>query len=363
MCPEVPISQDKEVDMTATDIARLKNDHPIADVVARYGIELRPSGRSVVARCPFHADGGRPNLHVYPGTGSWYCYRCGIGGDVIGFVRRMEQCSFRQAVERIEGAVVTPIFHQPPKPPFFSRQAVGPLEHACLAVAVEFYHNRLLDTPAAVAYWDSRGLDRALVSECHVGYAPGGGLVEHLRHRRLPIKAAIRMGLLRPNGREFLAGRIVIPEIRHGQPIWLIGRVIAPSDSRPKYLGLPGSKPLFGWETATCHRAVVVTEGVFDVLTLRQWNLPSLALLGTHARSDAVRALLRFGRIYLALDNDEAGRAATAELRSVLGSRLVPVGLPQDIKDVGDLALVPDGKALFMTALRNAGYEIEQEGE
>ena len=106
-----------------------------------------------------------------------------------------------------------------------------------------------------------------------------------------------------------------------------------------------------------------MTEGVFDVLTLRQWALPALALLGTHASSNALRALARFERIYLALDNDEAGRAATAELRSVLGSRLVPVGLPQDIKDVGDLALVPDGKALFMTALRNAGYEIEQEGE
>ncbi len=350
--------------MTATDILRLKQDHPIAEVVARYGIELRPSGRAFVARCPFHADGGRPNLHVYPSSGSWFCYRCNVGGDVIGFVRRMERCDFRQAVERIEHTRAAPLSHRPPsKPPSALPRLRQPVEPACLAAAVAFYHHRLLETPAALAYWESRGLDRRLLNECRVGYATGRGLVDDLRQRRLPIQAAIRIGLLRPNGREFFAGRLVIPEMRHGQPIWLIGRAITPNDGRPKYLSLPGPKPLFGWETTARQRHIVLTEGVFDVFTLRQWGVSALGLLGTHARSDAVRALLCFGRIYLALDNDEAGRAATADLRSALGSRAVPVLLPHSVKDVADLALRPDGQALFMAALWNAGYEIEPEGE
>ncbi|MFN8472797.1 MAG: CHC2 zinc finger domain-containing protein [Anaerolineae bacterium] len=351
--------------MTATDILRLKQDHPIAEVVARFGIELRPSGRTFVGRCPFHADGGRPNFHVYPATGSWFCYRCGVGGDVIGFVRRMERCSFRQAVERIESVTVTPTSHHlpphsPPSPPPRFRR---PVEHACLAAAVAFYHHRLLETPAALAYWESRGLDWRLLSECRVGYATGRGLVDYLRQQRLPIQATVRMGLLRPNGREFFAGRLVIPEMRHGQPIWLIGRTITPNDNRPKYLGLPGPKPLLGWEAAARQRHIVLTEGVFDVLTLRQWGVPSLGLLGTHARSDAVRALLHFGRIYLAFDNDDAGRAATADLQAVLGRRAIPLELRDNVKDIADLALLPDGQALFMAALRNAGCEIEQEGE
>ncbi|MDQ6669565.1 MAG: hypothetical protein M3069_02180 [Chloroflexota bacterium] len=47
------------------DTAPLKQANPIQDVVARYGMELRPQGRALVGRCPLHADGGRPNFYVY----------------------------------------------------------------------------------------------------------------------------------------------------------------------------------------------------------------------------------------------------------------------------------------------------------
>ncbi|MBV9899277.1 MAG: hypothetical protein JO020_34405, partial [Chloroflexi bacterium] len=44
-------------------------EHPIAEVVAQYGIDLRRSGSALVGRCPFHADGGRPNLTLFPRIG------------------------------------------------------------------------------------------------------------------------------------------------------------------------------------------------------------------------------------------------------------------------------------------------------
>jgi DNA primase len=90
------------------DTAVLKRDHPIADVIARYGIDLRSTGRALTGRCPFHLDRGRPNLYVYPGSASWYCYRCAMGGDVIRFVERLEGVDFREAVTRILGASTTP---------------------------------------------------------------------------------------------------------------------------------------------------------------------------------------------------------------------------------------------------------------
>ena len=61
--------------MKRIDTESLKVEHPIEEIVARYGIELRPSGRTLTGRCPFHNDGGRPNLYVYPATQSWYCFR------------------------------------------------------------------------------------------------------------------------------------------------------------------------------------------------------------------------------------------------------------------------------------------------
>src|SRR5512132_1307280 len=82
------------------DTEALKREHPTADLIASYGIELRRTGAALVGRCPFHRDGGRPNLHVYR-SGRWICYRCGEYGDVIGFVQRIDNLSFRDAVARL----------------------------------------------------------------------------------------------------------------------------------------------------------------------------------------------------------------------------------------------------------------------
>lgn len=336
------------------DMLALKRDHPVEPVVERYGIQLHSSGRSLLGRCPFHEDGGRPNLHVYPSTQSWYCYRCSVGGDVVNFVQRMERVGFRDAVARISGDRA-----ETPKATMRSSAKVksrlrhvsprGPDEHACLAAAVELYHNRLLTDADALAYVRGRGLDDAVIEQCRLGYAAGDELAAYLRWRRLPAQAAVRVGLLRRDGREFLAGRVVVPEIRHDQPIWLVGRTLDPDGHAPKYLGLPGRKPLLGWDTAMITREVFVVEGVFDWLTLLSWGYPALALVGTHIRADALKALTRFKRIHLVLDNDEAGQAAAVTLASTLGSRAVVVNLP-GVKDVAELATVPEGRYIFAQA-------------
>src|SRR4029079_16084942 len=83
------------------DAAALKRAHPIGGVGAGSGVALRRSGRALVGRCPFHPDGGDPNLYVYPETASWWCYRCNIGGDAIDFVRRLERLHFPAAAARL----------------------------------------------------------------------------------------------------------------------------------------------------------------------------------------------------------------------------------------------------------------------
>ena len=65
------------------DTEALRREHPIAEIVATYGIELRRVGAALVGRCAFHQDRGRPNLHVYRRSGRWICYRCDEHGDVI----------------------------------------------------------------------------------------------------------------------------------------------------------------------------------------------------------------------------------------------------------------------------------------
>ena len=342
---------------TPIDTADLKRRHPIAAVVARCGVRLRPSGRALVGRCPFHEDRGRPNLHIYPDSARWWCYRCGVGGDAIDFVMAREGLGFLEACAFIAGGVTAGAAATPPFPVLPSAPhpagVSGAAARACLAAAVEVYHHRLLADPVALAYVTGRGLDRDTLARHRVGYATGGELVAELRRRHLPLAAAARAGLLVRGGRERLAGRIIVPEIRERGPLWLVGRALATDGPAPRYLGLPGRKPLLGWATAREARAVVLTEGPFDWLALRAWGFPALALVGTRARREALAALARFGRVYLALDGDAAGRDAAALLRAALGPRAVPVPLP-GVKDVAELALLPEGRATFRRAVARA---------
>lgn len=337
------------------DTAALKRLHPIAAVVTRYGIRLHPSGRALVGRCPFHNDRGRPNLHLYPDTDRWWCYRCNIGGDVIDFVACRENLGFREACARLGE-------HPSPEPaaplnfaPGTAAQAEwGEAERGALHVAVERYHERLLREPVALGYCATRGLDRESIVRFRIGYATGGDLRAALGRAELSRQIASRMGLLGRDGTERFVGRIVVPELRAGEPLWLIGRTLPDrSPGQPKYLGLPGRKPLLGRAEIAPDRAVFVTEGVFDRLTLARWGYPTVALAGTHARRDVLTLLARFPRVYLVLDNDQAGREATARIGAALGLPAVPVEL-HGVKDVADLGRAPDGAALFRRAVARA---------
>jgi DNA primase len=179
--------------------------------------------------------------------------------------------------------------------------------------------------------------------------------VAYLRWQRLPIGPALRVGLITRGGAEFMAGRIVVPDLRTGRPAWLIGRLLgdAPEDDVPVHLGLPGSKPLLGLDVKSTRDSptVIVVEGSFDYLTLRMWGYPAVATLGTHLRADLVDALRAFKRQFLVLDNDAAGLEATLMLLQQLGPSAIPVTLPEGIKDPAQLAARPDGRRRFAAAL------------
>ncbi len=340
------------------DTDRLRQQHPIADLVCRYGIQLRRSGSSLIGRCPFHLDRGRPNLTVYPGTDRFVCFRCGASGDAISFVQQLEQLTFREAAARL-GAQPTPLrpssrmrVRPAPKPP---RPAPDAAELAVLSAALDLYRGRLMTEPKALAYLAGRGFSRELLDRFHVGYSAGDELVPYLVWRKLPVAYARRVGLLGANGSEHLAGRIVFAEIRQGQPVWFIGRQLEPEPTGPKYLGLPGRKPLLGWESANCDlRGACVVEGPLDGLALRQWGVPGLTLCGTRLHPDTLKLLNRWNHLYLILDNDTAGRDATEQLVMAFGDRAIPVKLPSGANDPADLAPLADGEAMFRAALREA---------
>lgn len=346
--------------LSRSDLAALKRTHPLPTVVAGYGVGLQQHGLLLLGCCPFHDD-HEPSLLVDPRDDHFHCFGCRAHGDVLDFIQRMERLDFRHAIAWLARAPSTPATMPtgPVARNVMSKRSCqralpwGSAERDCVAAAVALYHQQLLATPNVFSYVVRRGLVQDTVERYRLGYAVGDTLVAAMRRHRLSITAAIRVGLLDRNGHERLAGRVIVPELRNGQAIWLIGRAASP-DARRRYLALTGPKPLLGWHGVTNSAAVFLTEGPFDWLVLRQWGYPALALVGTHVRPELLCSLERFAYITLVLDNDRAGQAATLELQQVLAPRADHIALPTGVKDVAELALRRDGQAIFARAVQHA---------
>ena len=84
------------------DIAALKARHPLGDVVEASGVRLKGRGRVRQGVCPFH-DELEGSFTVYEDSQRFYCFGCGAGGDVLDFIRRAENLSLPEAIERLGG--------------------------------------------------------------------------------------------------------------------------------------------------------------------------------------------------------------------------------------------------------------------
>jgi len=337
------------------DVERIKQAHPIADVIVAHGVALRPTGRRFMGKCPFHRD-DRPSLVVYPDTRSYYCFGCGAGGDVIDFVRRTHDLGFAQAVaylgEQLPPPPVRPARRQ--EPPQHARLSVD--DRLILTAACELYHEALFQTPEALRYLEERRIPPWLARRARIGYGDGRSLLAYLKRRRLSVRRAVEMGLFyrdRRHGRderEAMRGRIVIPDLRAGYCGWMTGRVLSGTSDHP-YLNLALPKPLLGYDATRGRSRVFLTEGPFDWLALVSWGLPACALLGTQPAPHALRLLDRTRSVVLVLDNDGPGREGAAGLANTLGDRAAVVALPDGVKDVSQLSLLPDGRETFFQLL------------
>ena len=332
------------------EVAEVKRRHPIEEVIAGHGVELRPQGGRLAGRCPFHDDRS-PSLVVYPETRSYYCFGCGAGGDAIDFVRRAGGLGFREALARL-GEAPASAPGGPAAPPRQRRRPVPPPlsldDRLMLTAACELYHEALRETPQALRYLEERGIPPWLVRARRLGVSDGSRLVPYLKRRRLSLRRARELGLLFESGDEAMSGRVVIPDLRGAHCGWMVGRALS-GESSPKYRALSLPRPLLGLDRRW--RRVFLTEGPFDWLTLAAWGLPACALLGTHAGGNVLRLLDRARSVVLVMDNDDPGREAAARLRETLGDRARVLELPEGASDVNELAMQSGGREAFFRLL------------
>ncbi|MGE3855828.1 MAG: CHC2 zinc finger domain-containing protein [Dehalococcoidia bacterium] len=340
------------------DVAAIRAAHPIAVAVASAGIDLRSSGRRLIGRCPFHRDHD-PSFVVYPETASWFCYGCHAGGDVIDFVGRIRGTPFRETAALLSRGLPELPANVVPLAPRVSEPRLDPAAAAVMDAAVAHYARTLPQYRDVRAYLSQRGISMETARRLRLGYA-AGGLVDRLRSSHLSLEAAERLGLI-ADGRDTFTGRIVIPDLDvHGRATWLTGRALGKRS--PRYLNLRAPSPLLGVAQASQvgAAAVVVVEGPFDWLTACEWEVPAVALVGTHASRRTLAAIRGFRTVYLALDADGPGRRASAQLASALGARALTVALPDGAHDLNHLGQRRGGRNAFLAALAEARRRQEE---
>lgn len=330
--------------MQRDDLERVRDATDIVELAGAY-IALRKAGKNYKGLCPFHQE-KTPSFIVFPETQTFHCFGCGAGGDAIGFLMRIENLSFREALERLaERAGITLTPARPPDAELDTRllrlaelnaRAAAWFSHVLWNTAHGEPGRRLLE---------QRGVDRDTAERFQLGFAPESwdALLGHLTRQGATPDELVEAGLAgrRDDGSLYdrFRYRLMFPiRDRDGRVIGFGARALG--DAQPKYLNSPQtplfdkSASLYAIDLALEHirrtREVIVVEGYMDAITAHQFGYPNVvASMGTALTERQVRLVRRaVDRIVLALDADAAGQAATLRGLDVLRESLAEPARP-----------------------------------
>ena len=319
------------------ELERLRSEISVERLVEASGVQLKPAGKNLLGRCPFHED-REASLVVTPAKNLWHCFACQIGGGPIDWVMKTKGVSFRHAVELLrEGAAAgTGAIELPARAGRGIRTLPPPVhldagDQALLEQAIVYYHERLKQTPEALAYLARRGLDDAeLIERFRLGFADrslGLRLPEKTRKAGHEIRTRLqKLGLLRESGHEHFNGSIVIPVVSPaGEITEVYGRKINDNlrEGTPYHLYLPGPhRGVWNESALTASREVILCEALIDALTF--WCAGYRNVTASYGiegfTADHLAAFKRYGtkRVLIAYDRDEPGERATERLAEQL---------------------------------------------
>lgn len=350
------------------DLERLRTSLVLSDVVQQY-VALRRVGRNWVGLCPFHAERSG-SFNVRDETGRYRCFGCGAAGDVFKFIQEIDHVDFVTAVEQLAAKAGIQLRYTTGGEGR-DRQRRKQLVEA-MSKAVDWYHQRLLDDPAARPardYLRRRGLAGDIARQFKLGWAPDDwdALARDLS---LPAEVLRDTGLGFTNkaGRmqDAFRARVMFPIFtENGDPVAFGGRILPGSSDPAKYKNssetpiYAKSKTLYGlnWAKGPVVAAgqVIVCEGYTDVIGFHRAGVPrAVATCGTALTEDHVRLLKRYAsEVVLAFDADAAGQGAAQRFYEWEERYQVQVRVAHfpDGKDPGDLA-VSDPDALRVSIER-----------
>jgi DNA primase len=346
----------------------------MVEIVGQY-TELRKAGANYSGRCPFHEE-RTPSFSVNPAEKLYYCFGCGAGGNLFGFVRAKENLDFAGAVESLADRYGIELEYEESSARGDAERHRRERLRALLEQATAYYERVLHDAAAAAPareYLKQRGLGDDVCRQFRLGFSLAGWdkLREAARAKKFSDQDLLDAGLVVPgkSGRPYdrFRGRIMFPLADdRGRTLGFGARTMG--DEKPKYLNSPEtplyhkSEAVFGLHAAKAAAGredrVYVVEGYTDVLALVQAGVHNVvASMGTALTEQQLKRLARVTRnLYLCFDADAAGLGAMSRALTLgrkMGLSLHVVRVPDGL-DPADYVLSGAGGEGFRALAADA---------
>ncbi len=360
-------------------IERIRERVDIVELISSY-LPLKRSGGNYQGLCPFHGE-KTPSFNVNPARQIFHCFGCGVGGNSVSFVMKMENLSFPEAVRRLGSRVGIVVEEEAPTAEQSQRREQVARLLRVMETAATAYERVLLKESVGGAgrdYLQERGYASETAKLFHLGFAPEQSdfLCKELEAAGVVMSDAEELGLVRsgtsrPGRYDLLRNRLIFPiQDERGRIIAFGGRALG--DAQPKYLNSPESllyhkgQVLYGLfqakESMRRSSEAIIVEGYFDLLALHRAGLThTVAPCGTALTTEQARLIKRFAaRVFLLFDQDSAGQKANQRAMEIfLAEGLSPLLVTLDAGDDPDSYLRKHGAEAMRERLAAAQPALE----
>lgn len=357
-------------------LQELKLRSDITEIASSY-VNLKRHGRNMVGLCPFHGE-KTPSFNIYTENGSFYCFGCGAGGDVITFIMKIENLDYVEAVKFLAQRAG---MEMPENTYDDSLSKLRMRIYEANREAARFFHATLLSQrgQSGLNYLRGRALSDRTIRHFGLGFADDdwNSLCNHLKNKgfsEYEIYSA-NLAFKRKNGNgiyDRFVNRVMFPIIDlRGNVIAFGGRIM--TNEKPKYLNTSDtpvfkkSENLFSLNNAKSSgtRTLILCEGYMDVIALNQAGFTNaVATLGTALTNEQAVLMKRYAdEVIICYDADGAGQKATARAIDILRNAGLPIKIltvpsgkdPDEfIRSKGE-----NGPAAFKLLIEKCGNDIE----
>jgi DNA primase len=314
-------------------ISEIIERNEIVDVISEY-MSLKKAGTNYKCLCPFSVSSTKQIFH---------CFGCGVGGNVISFIQKMERLDFVEALKFLAdraGIEVTDTRNEQQ----LKKINLYKTLYGINKETARFFYNNLNKTRAPLEYLKGRGLNDEIMKSFGLGYSMNSwsSLLDYLSRKGFSQELLIQAGLITKSDKsrgyyDKFRNRIMFPIIDlKGNVIAFGGRVM--DDSKPKYLNSPDTpifnkgENIYGLNFVKKQQNIeniLIVEGYMDVISLHQYGIiNAVASLGTAFTENQAKLLKRFSNeIIISYDADIAGQAATMKGLAILEKEGCNVGV------------------------------------